>query len=57
MNRYSSLRDLSQTQRSPASGMSQSFRCAACCKHKPIRGRRLQRVLGLRQYVCAGCAK
>lgn len=57
MNRYSSLRDLTQNQHAPATGMSQSFRCGACCKPKPITGRRLKRVMGLRQYVCAGCAK
>ena len=57
MNPHFSLRDLSQSQRAPATGMNQSFKCGACCKPKPIQGRRLKRVLGLRQYVCAGCAK
>lgn len=57
MNRYSAARDLTTRQAAPAAGMSQSFRCGACCKPKPILGRRLQRVMGLRQYVCCGCAK
>ena len=57
MNPFHSIRDLSQSQRAPATGMNQSFKCGACCKPKPINGRRLKRVMGLRQYVCAGCAK
>jgi len=32
------------------------FRCAACAKPSSTTGRKLQRVLGLRQYVCARCA-
>lgn len=38
-------------------GMSMTFRCGACCKVKPVVGRKLKRVLGLRQYVCAKCAE
>jgi predicted SprT family Zn-dependent metalloprotease len=38
-------------------GAAISFRCAACAQPKPTLGRRLKRVLGLRQYVCKGCAK
>lgn len=57
MNPFHSIRDLSQSQRAPATGMNQSFKCGACCKPKPILGRRLKRVMGLRQYVCVGCSK
>ena len=38
-------------------GMFGAFCCARCAKHKPTPGRKLQRVGGLRQWVCAGCAK
>lgn len=38
-------------------GMANTFRCGACTKPRPIFGRRMRRVLGLRQYVCKGCAK
>ena len=33
------------------------FRCAACGNPRQCLGRRLQRVHGLRQWVCKGCAK
>jgi hypothetical protein len=33
------------------------FRCARCDKPRLPQGRRLQRVMGLRTWVCAGCAK
>lgn len=36
-------------------GLAMTFRCGACCKVKPVVGRKLKRVLGLRQYVCAKC--
>lgn len=38
-------------------GYGMTFKCAACVKPKPIVGRKLQRVDGVRQYVCAGCAR
>jgi hypothetical protein len=38
-------------------GMSQRFRCARCDKPSESQGRKLQRVQGVRQYVCKGCAK
>lgn len=34
-----------------------NFTCAACVKPKSIIGRKLQRVDGMRQYVCKGCAR
>jgi hypothetical protein len=37
-------------------GMSPTFRCGACHQFKTMPGRRLKRVLGLRQYVCARSA-
>lgn len=37
------------------SGMSTLFKCGRCHKRKAPAGRRMQRVLGLRTYVCAGC--
>ena len=40
----------------PSAGMAMTFRCAACTKFKFCTGRKLRRVLGLRQYVCAECA-
>lgn len=43
--------------RAVGTGMPMSFRCAACAKPKPVPGRRLKRVLGLRQWVCKGCAE
>lgn len=42
--------------RAVGTGMHMAFRCAACAKPKPVPGRRLKRVLGLRQWVCKGCA-
>lgn len=38
-------------------GHGMSFKCAACVKPKPILGRKLQRVDGVRQFVCKGCAR
>jgi hypothetical protein len=43
--------------RSPGPGMYITFRCGACAKVKSCNGRKLKRIMGLRQYVCAGCAK
>lgn len=37
-------------------GMHNTFACGACTKHRRIVGRRLARVAGLRQWVCADCA-
>lgn len=42
---------------SPGPGMYITFRCGACSKVKSCIGRKLKRVMGLRQYVCEGCAK
>lgn len=39
----------------PGVGVYMTFRCAACAKVKGVVGRKLKRVMGLRQYVCAGC--
>jgi len=38
-------------------GMAGTFLCGACANFRSIYGRRLKRVMGLRQYVCAACAK
>ena len=46
-------RDVAQSQ--PGVGHYSGFRCAACCQTKGTLGRKLQRVMGLRQYVCKGC--
>lgn len=35
----------------------QTFRCGACGQFRRLLGRKLQRVHGLRTWVCAGCAK
>lgn len=57
MNRHSSIKDVSM-QRTPAGGGHASlFNCMRCALPKPQTGRRLQRVQGLRTWVCAGCAK
>ncbi len=37
-------------------GLTLTFRCADCAVPKPVLGRKLKRVRGLRQWVCAGCA-
>lgn len=31
------------------------FRCAACHQSKPVTGRRMRFLHGLRRYVCATC--
>ena len=33
-----------------------TFMCPRCAKKKDSHGRKLQRVLGLRTWVCRGCA-
>lgn len=33
-----------------------TFACASCTKHMRITGRKLARVMGIMQYVCAGCS-
>lgn len=38
-------------------GLYMTFACARCGKVKPVVGRKMQRVRGLRTFVCAGCAK
>lgn len=43
--------------RAVGTGMANTFACAARTKHRVMLGRRLARVMGLRQYVCAGCAE
>ena len=52
------IRTASDVKFKPAgTGMAGTFRCGACAKFRMIHGRRLKRVMGLRQYVCAACAK
>lgn len=41
--------------RNPGPGMHITFKCAACSKVRSCFGRKLQRVQGLRQYVCSTC--
>lgn len=58
MNRFSSVRDVTASKAGQnASGMSMTFRCGACAKFVGVNGRKLKRVFGLRQYVCAKCAE
>ena len=38
-------------------GTSTTFMCARCAKPRLSQGRKLQRVQGLRTWVCKGCAK
>lgn len=43
---------------SPGVGMAPTFMCAACArKGMSTTGRRLRRVHGVRQWVCAKCAE
>lgn len=37
-------------------GLAGTFRCAACGVPKMVLGRKLRRVQGVRQWVCARCA-
>lgn len=57
MNRYSSIPDVSMQRNTAGSGHASLFQCMRCAKPKPQTGRKLQRVQGLRTWVCAGCAK
>lgn len=57
MNRFSSQKDLTAQRNPGGGGMAPAFLCAACNKRKDSNGRRLERVFGLRTWVCAGCAK
>lgn len=50
-----STKTSSVTYKPAGPGMYMTFRCAACCKVKEVQGRKMKRVLGLRQYVCKGC--
>lgn len=50
-------KDLTAIARPPGPGMHGLFLCAGCGRHKEISGRKLQRVRGLRTWVCKGCAK
>lgn len=43
--------------RHPGTGMSPMFLCPCCAARKHSTGRRLLRVQGLRQWVCAQCVK
>lgn len=38
-------------------GHPSTFLCAACARSRPVPGRRLRRVAGLRTWVCAHCAR
>ena len=38
-------------------GMHQLFRCARCNKPKSKSGSKVQRVMGIPQYVCKECVK
>ena len=39
----------------PGTGHYCGFICALCCVKHGTNGRKLQRVRGVRQYVCKGC--
>lgn len=52
----SSGRDLTASQTAPGIGSWPSFMCGACGRRRSIGGRRMQRVAGLRTWVCAACA-
>ena len=41
----------------PGVGHYSAFMCGRCNKPKGTTGRRLQLVLGLRTWVCAGCVR
>lgn len=38
-------------------GHGSAFLCAACNTHKGTLGRRMQKVRGLKTWVCRGCVK
>ena len=57
VNRYSSIPDVSMQRHAAGGGHASLFACMRCGKNKPQQGRKLQRVQGLRTWVCAGCAK
>jgi hypothetical protein len=38
-------------------GLYMTFRCAACANVRGCVGRKLKRVMGLRQFVCQKCAE
>ncbi len=46
-------RDVERPQ--PGIGHYSGFLCAACGNKRDTLGRKLQRVMGLRQYVCRSC--
>ena len=37
-------------------GLHSLFQCAKCSQRRETRGRKLQRVQGVKQWVCRGCA-
>jgi hypothetical protein len=56
-NRFSAERDRTADRSTPSGGHAMTFRCAACAGVRLVQGRKLQRVQGLRQFVCKGCVK
>ena len=52
---FNSPRDVRLT--APGPGLQATFRCGRCDKPRQSLGRKLQRVLGLRTWVCKGCVK
>jgi predicted SprT family Zn-dependent metalloprotease len=38
-------------------GMAHTFKCGRCEQPRSTQGRKLEKVKGLRQYVCQGCVK
>lgn len=55
--RYSATRDLTSAVRSAGPGCAPMFLCGCCGRKRATTGRKLARVLGLRQWVCVDCAK
>lgn len=46
-----------QTAEPAGPGLSQLFRCPSCDRNRQMTGRKLRRVMGLRTWICAECAK
>jgi hypothetical protein len=57
MNSDNSVKQPDAKWRHAGPGMSSLFRCALCGQARVTLGRKLQPVLGLRQWVCKGCAR
>ena len=54
-DRFSSVRDVTATQRMAGVGCAATFLCAACHRSMSTTGRKAARILGLRTWVCTPC--